>query len=116
MSQEQNNTITMTLAELESMKQSIETRAAVDALSKFMTSHDTEDTKRFDALFKEIRQVDQDVNAFPQRLAECQKQLREETEAKYVSKKEVRAGFLTVSALQIVVGLIIIMMMNAPHA
>lgn len=113
MSDQSRDTITMTLGELDTMKETIRTQAKVDGLIKFMTEHDAEDRKRFEAIFTEIKKVDDDVRKFPQRLAQCQQTLREEVETKYVSKKEVRAGFLAISALQILIGLILIGAMNS---
>lgn len=109
---DESQKVTMTIAELDALKETVRTQTRVDGLIEFMAKRDAEDRKRFDAIFSEMRKIDTDVKAFPQRLAECQHALRTETESKYVSKKEVRAGFVAVSFIQIFIGIILMVTMK----
>ena len=104
----------MTHAQLETMKAAIRTEAALSAINdelvqtrSELVGHKKDDKQAFDALFNEIRKVDEDVNKFPQRMQECQQSLRQEVREQYVSKAELAAGFKGVKAVQIYVGLII---------
>ena len=109
-----SDVITMTHAQLETMKAAIRTEAALSAINdelvqtrSELVGHKKDDKQAFDALFNEIRKVDEDVNKFPQRMQECQQSLRQEVREQYVSKAELAAGFKGVKAVQIYVGLII---------
>lgn len=98
-----DDTITMTTNELEGIKASVRVQAVLDIVNADLAEHKDRDLKTFDALFGELRKLDNDINRFPQEIAQCQENLRKEVEEKYMTKRDARMTITTIVSAAMVV-------------
>ena len=99
---EETKKITMSEGELENIRAAERVQTSLMILIDDFKTHKEDDKVEFHKIGTALHRIEQDVHSWPERMAKCRSEMNTENDKKFITIKEVRAGFFILGVVNTV--------------